>query len=179
MGLIPNNISEAYTSTPAGRPTLQDGQYNGVVLQARLGESRKPWVDVALLVQVQDHESGASAWSETEVLPLTDGDGDPHPKKLKFLKWQLEALGYDGSLEDLEERVLTFSGRQVTFDVTTKPSTKINPNTGLPYTNRDVKLLRPYDGELEGSPGGDDLSGLKEAFGAVEVPTNDDMNVVY
>lgn len=142
MGLI--NVDEeveAAFAEAGSREKLPDDTYEGVVVNATVGESKVPWMDASLTVRLQT-DDGFSEFVELEIAPLTNRDGELHQGKLKFLKWQLGVLGYGGRLSDLEESLLTLLNTRVEFEVSSRNSDKINSKTGEPYVNRDVKLTK-------------------------------------
>lgn len=183
MGMIPDSISDAYNEIPkGGGGRLPDSDYYGTVVRASLKESRKPWVDIELVVQVKEANSGITTFCSVEVTPLTNKDGDISQGKLKFLKWQLDVLGYNGALKDLEDHVHSLVGSQVEFNISTELGARINPKTGQPYENRYVKLIRRLDpGELAKAPAvpvaeaSEGEQALAETFDAT--PVSDDSYV--
>lgn len=160
MGLIPEGLDEEYDEVEAATGTgglLPAGEYTGTVVTAEVRESRVPWIDAELAVKLQvtegEHE-GKVTFCDIEVAPLTDKSGQPSKGKLKYVKWQLEALGYEGKLSEVEYAVGGLVGAQVKFeqkvvdylDAEGNPvpmngrDPRINDKTGKPYIDREVTL---------------------------------------
>lgn len=183
MGLIPSELDSAYNEIPrGGAGRLPDGSYYGTVTRVSLKESRKKWIDIELVAQVKEAKTGITSFVAVEVTPLTNRDGDISQGKLKFLKWQLDVLGYNGSLSGLEDHLHELTGVGVEFNISTELSTRINQKTGQPYENRSVKLIRKLNpGELDAAPEAKVEAtpgevALAEAFDATPA---DDASVVY
>jgi hypothetical protein len=149
-----NDLDKAFDEAEVSQTNyprrLPAGDYVGVVTKVNLGESTKPWVDTALHVELTTND-GATAEHEVEVAPLTGKDGEISPGKIKFLKWQLQALGYEGKYSDLEYELDALYGRYVDFQVKTSEGSKTNPHTGKPYINREVVLKNPAEGFPNGA----------------------------
>ena len=151
MGIIPDFDSE-FEEVKVGEggeyKPLEAGIYEGVVQSAEIRESRKPWVDAELSLKIQvdsDDQKGKITFADIEVAPLTQKDKEtgqlvPSKGKLKFLKWQLNSLGYDGKLSDLEYNTHGLVGARVEFEQKVVESSRINTNTGKPFIDREVVL---------------------------------------
>lgn len=160
MGLIPESMDQEYEETEVGSGgggLLPAGDHTGTVVAAEVRESRKPWVDAELSVKLQITEgehAGKTTFADIELAPLTGKDGQLSKGKLKFVKWQLEALGYEGKLSELEYHVPELYGAVVEFeqkvftylDISGNPvpmngrQPRINEQTGKPYIDREVTL---------------------------------------
>ena len=69
MGLIPNELSEAYAEIPkGGGGRLKDGDYYGTVTRASLKDSRKSWIDVELVVQIKEVNTGITSFASVEAI---------------------------------------------------------------------------------------------------------------
>jgi hypothetical protein len=152
----------------SGGARLDPGTYRATITNIRVvtgSDVWKPWMNAALQVSFSTDQGGCVAQYELE--PLTSKDGSISPGKLKFLKWQLASLGYEGKLADLEDTIMRgeFHGNVVNIEVKESVSQRVNPNTGEPYKNREV-LAKNF---VEKGLGGTDMSGLAEAFDAVVV----------
>lgn len=172
MGIlnISDELDDQFEDTKLGEggSRLGSGTYEGTITDVKLvtgDDVWKPWIDVALSVKFNTDEGSIS--QQYEVMPLTGKDGNVSPGKLKFIKWQLSALGYEGKLKDLEDAILqgTFHGNRVKFEVKETVSTSINQKTGKPYVNTEV-VAKDF---LEAGLGGGDVSGFATAFDAVVV----------
>ena len=142
MGILnlDDNIDAAFDDVEVGKGRLSDGEYDGVVKAVNIQPGRKPWVDQQLSVTLEAQKGGV-AFADIELAPLTDREGNLSKGKLKFLKWQLESLGYQGKLSELEYNLEGLFGAGVKFKVETTIQDKVNPNTGKNYTNTDVVLV--------------------------------------
>lgn len=170
MGIlnISAELDEQFENTAVGAARLPVGSYRGSVTGVKVvagNDVWKPWIDVALQVTLTTDEGTTS--TQIELAPLTSKDGSTSPGKLKFVKWQLSALGYEGKLRDLEEAILRgdFHGNVIDFEVKEEVSTSINPKTNQPYVNRET-LLKDF---VERGLGGSDLTGMVDTFDAVVV----------
>ncbi len=142
MGILnlDDNIDAAFDDVEVGKGRLSDGEYDGVVKAVRIEPGRKPWVETQLTIELEAQKGGV-AFADIEVAPLTDKEGNLSKGKLKFLKWQLESLGYEGKLSNLEYNLEGLFGAGVKFKVESTIQNKINPKTGKNYTNTDVVLV--------------------------------------
>lgn len=174
MGLVPSNLDDAFEQVEASKaPTgtgglLPEGEYEGVILSAEVGESMKPWVDAELKIKLQVDEgehSGEVTFCDIELAPNTDKDGNPSKGKLGFVKGQLANLGWTGKLSEVEFNTNSFLGARVKFrqkvdthileDGSFDKYARINPNSGKPYVDREVylnELLQPGFGAPAASP---------------------------
>lgn len=138
---------------------FSEGPHVATVTAASVGKGKKPWIDKGLHITLTG-SNGEVAQVEIEVAPLTDKQGNASDGKMKFLKWQLTALGYDGKLSNLEHSLDTIYGNRVSFKLELVPGKKINPHTGKPYVNADIVLLEaseeplplPVPSGTEGTP---------------------------
>lgn len=148
-----------------GGGLLPAGEYTGTVIAAEVGESRTPWIEEQLSLKLQvtegDH-ANKTTFCDIELKPLTDKNDQPSKGKLKYVKWQLEALGYEGKLSEVGYNVASFYGAVVTFEQKVADylnsdgepiamngrEPRINENTGKPYVDREVTLK---DNVLPGS----------------------------
>ena len=148
-----------------GGGLLPAGSYTGTVISAEVRDSKTPWIDEELSLKLQvtegDH-AGKTTFCDIELKPLTDKNDQPSKGKVKFVKWQLEALGYDGKLSEVKFGVAGLYGAVVEFeqkvtdylDAEGNPvgmngrQPRINENTGKPYVDREVTLK---DNVLPGS----------------------------
>ena len=141
MGILnlDDSIDEAFEEAEVGSGRLADGKYDGVVKGVKIEPSKTPWIDMQLSVQLEAQQGGTT-FANIELSPLTDKEGNISRGKLKFLKWQLQSLGYTGKLSDLEYNLEGLFGAGVTFEVKTTEG-RTNPKTGKPYMNREVVML--------------------------------------
>lgn len=168
MGLLnfDDAIDDQFEQTEVGAKRLPAGTYQGSVSNIQLvtgDDVWKPWVNIALQVQLTTDEGKAS--TQIELDPLTGKDGTTSPGKLKFLKWQLRSLGYEGSLKNLEAAIMNgiFHGNVVNFEVKETQSTQINEKTGQPFVNRDVVVTEFVEGGLGNSAAVDELAAQLDA----------------
>lgn len=149
MGLVPADLDEAFDATESGPPAdgeglLPAGEYQGVVVSAEVRDPKyKTWRDGELSIKLQVTEgehAGKNTFCDVETAPLTNKEGASSPGKLKFLKWQLEALGYNGKLSELPGQAQNLMGAVVSFEQKIEEQDKINPKTGDKYVNREVVL---------------------------------------
>ena len=140
MGIISEAFDEMFDATEVGGGRLEDGKYEGTVTAVAIRDSVRSWVDAELSVTLTT-DDGSKAFADIEVSPLTTKDGQLSQGKIKFLKWQLQALGYNGKLSELEYNLESLFGARVTFEVKSEESTKLNPKTGRPYVNRQTVIL--------------------------------------
>lgn len=160
MGMVPEGLDEEYEAAEAATGTgglLPAGEHEGTIVESEIRDSRKPWVENELMLKIEITEGehkGKTTFCDIEVNPLTDKSGQPSKGKLKYLKWQLESLGYEGKLSELEFHVGEFIGAQVKFeqkvydylDAAGNPvamngrDPRINDKTGKPYIDREVTL---------------------------------------
>jgi hypothetical protein len=167
MGLVPSNLDDAYETSEAAKASsgggglLMPGEYTGVVVEAAVGESMKPWVTAELKLKLQVTTEGSEkdkfTFCDIELAPNTNKNGEPSPGKLKFVKGQLvNGLGFEGKLSEVEYNVDKFLGAVIEFrqkvdnhlDENGQPDewARMNPNTNLPYIDREVylnKLVTP------------------------------------
>lgn len=160
MGIIPDNLDDEFEETEAGGGggLLPAGEYEGVVTDLVIAPSKfRPWrtAELSGKLTVDDGDaSGGVTFFDFEVAPLTDKEGNTSKGKLKFLKWQLTALGYDGKLSELEQRLHELNGARVSFEQKDEASPNINPKSGKPYRDREAILkdnLAPGYGSVASS----------------------------
>ena len=168
MGIlnISDDLDEQFEEATVGGARLPAGTYTGSVTGVTLATGDgvwKPWIDTALQVTLTTDEG--SAVQQYELAPLTGKDGAISPGKLKFIKWQLGALGYEGKFKNLEAAILNgqFHGNVVEFEVKESEGS-LNSKTGLPYINREIVLKNFVEAGLGGSGMGSDA--LTSAFDA-------------
>ena len=178
MGLVPASLDSAFDEVeaqknegPGGLPP--EGEYEGVILSAEVGESVKSWIDAELKLKLQVDEgqySGKVTFADIELAPCTDREGNPSKGKLGFVKGQLAALGYTGKLSEVEYNLNSFIGARVKFrqkvdthlddagnvvPYASGKMPKLNPHTNKPYEDREVylnELLQPGFGATAAAP---------------------------
>lgn len=143
--MIPQSLDEAFEQAEETSferpPRLTAGTYTGHVMSAKVvhgAEARKPWIDSALLVRVEDEKTKGSIFHEFELAPLTDKTGQLSAGKIGFIKGQLRKLGYDGRLSELEFNLDQVILNKIRFTVKENVSNKMNEKTGKPYVNTEV-----------------------------------------
>lgn len=123
---------------------LEDGEYTGTVTAARVvkgEETWRPFHDVALEFTL-DTGDGSIKY-QLEIAPLTDKTGNISQGKVNFTSWQLSLLGWrGGDISELEYQCHeAMVGQPVKFSITRTEQDKVNPKTGTPYVNTEVKIL--------------------------------------
>ena len=119
---------------------LDVGTYEGTVVSAEVTEGRAPWVDTQLTVNFQT-DDGGYAYADIELAPCLGPDGQISPGKVKFLRWQMQALGIPGAPSEVAQNLAHAVGNVVAFEVAPQRSGKINEKTGKPYTETVAKSL--------------------------------------
>lgn len=146
MGLI--NIDEetakAFDEAEVGgstEPKLPAGPHEGTITSVSIvagDKVWKPWMDVALQWTVKNEDGYVS--DQIEVAPLTNKQGET-TGKLRWLKGQLQGMGYTGGLKDLEMNIGQVLQNKVKIEIEEEVSDKTNPHTGKPYVNRNSKIV--------------------------------------
>lgn len=151
MGIIPD-LDDMFEAAEVGGTyvRVEDGTHEGTITAAAVRESKKPWRDAEFYVCITTPEGG-EVHHTVEVAPLVGKDGNISTGKVKWLKWQLQACGFDGKLSELESQAESLMGNRVKFEISSEESTNINEKTGKPYINRDI-VVKDYLGSAFDGP---------------------------
>ncbi len=147
MSLVSADIAAAFESAELGGAKLEDGNYVGTIRSLKVEEGKMYGRDAVVLKGSVGNEEGM-AFFDIELSPLTDKEGNLSAGKVKFLKWQLDAMGFKGSIEDLEFHLANLIDNEVDFEVRSKVSAKINEKTGQPYINTDTVIKNFIGGQV-------------------------------
>lgn len=164
MGLISSNLDDEYEKAKPVAAKVDPGVYNMTITKLEIvterEKIREPWIDVLLVISLEDEETGGKAWHRLELMPLTTKDGVPSPGKLGFVKGQLENMGYTGKFSDFEYHVNELQGAKVRVEVKDTPDRngRKNPKTGNVYTNRECYIQELLAPGVGGSAGGGSVS---------------------
>lgn len=159
MSIIPSGINDALKKDAenANKPRRESGEY--IVEVSNVGIADKPtsWIDKALMVDARFLDDiGGEHKCRIELSPCTGQDGQISPGKIKFLRWQLGALGLDA--DELAFQLFGIIGNKykarytvdtgINEDGTFKrPNAKLNPHTNKPYINRDLVFMEKIEEE--------------------------------
>lgn len=157
MSIIPNAINEALKkdAEQSARPRRDSGEYLVEVTSVAIADNPTSWIEKALLVDAKFlDETGGDHKVRIELAPCTDKTGNISPGKIKFLRWQLGALGLDP--ENLAFELFgiignTYKSRYTVDDGLNedgslkRPGANLNPHTGKPYINRDLIFLEKVE----------------------------------
>lgn len=156
-GLIPNDISSALKkdAEESNKPRRDSGEYEVEVTSVSIADNPTSWIEKALIVEAKFlDEIGGDAKVRIELSPCTARDGGISPGKIKFLRWQLGALGLDP--DELAFQLFGIIGNKYKGRYTVdnglnedgslkRPGANLNPHTGKPYINRDLIFLEKIE----------------------------------
>lgn len=150
MSLVASDIDALYEATElsTGGAKLPDGIYTGTVNSIKVEPSPDymTWCDYLVKGSVKNDQG--MSFFEFELSPLRGKDGEPSLGKIKFVKWQLEALGYKGRIGEVEFHLGNLIGNEVEFEVKSTVSAKLNPKTNQPYINKETLIKNFIGGNL-------------------------------
>lgn len=161
MSLIPSNINDAVKkdAEESNKPRRGSGEYEVKVTSVAPATNPKPWIDSAIVVKAEFLDDiGGDHEVIIELSPCTAKDGSLSPGKIRFLRWQLGALGLD--MDEIEFQLFGIMGKKykarytvdngINEDGTLKrPNANLNPHTGKPYINRDLVFLEAIEEKAE------------------------------
>lgn len=157
MSIIPSDIAAAIKvdEENSHKPRRESGEYLVEVTGVGIADKPVAWIDKALMIEAKFLDDiGGDHKVRLELSPCTDQQGAISPGKIRFLRWQLEALQLDA--EELAFQVYGVIGNVykcrytvddgINEDGTYKrPNAKLNPHTGKPYINRDLVFLEKVE----------------------------------
>jgi hypothetical protein len=160
-GIISDSIAEALKKDEAEsqRPRRESGTYEVEVTSVAIEDNPKPWIEKGLKVKARFLDDIAGEHEcLIELSPCTGKDGSISPGKIKFLRWQLGALGLDH--EELAFQLFGIIGNRyeaqykvddgLNEDGTPRnPKANLNPHTGKPYINRDLVFKKKIESPAE------------------------------
>lgn len=164
--IIPSGVTDALKEAEAnaGKPRRDSGEYEVEVTSVAIADNPVNWITKALMVEVKFLDNPEDTHKvRIELAPCTDKTGAISPGKIRFLRWQLGALGLDP--EELAFQLFGIIGNhyKTRYTVDTginedgtfkRPNANLNPHTGKPYINRDLIFLEAVEktgAEDEGS----------------------------
>jgi len=156
-GLIPSGISDAIKkdAEDSQKPRRDSGEYVVEVTSVAIADNPTTWIEKALMVEAKFLDDiGGEAKVRIELSPCTARDGGLSAGKIKFLRWQLGALGLDA--DELAFQLFgiignKYKGRYTVDDGLNadgslkRPGANLNPHTNKPYINRDLVFLEKID----------------------------------
>lgn len=149
-GLISNDISAALKkdAEDSARPHRPTGEYEVEVTSVAIADNPTTWIEKALMVEAKFLDDlGGTQKVRIELAPCTAKDGSLSTGKIKFLRWQLGALGLDP--DEIAFQLFGIIGNHYKAKYTAddgldangepRPERKDrNPHTGKPYINKDL-----------------------------------------
>ncbi len=156
-GLIPSNIGDALKkdAEASQKPRRESGEYEVEVTSVAIADNPTSWIEKALMVEAKFlDELGGEEKVRIELAPCTARDGGLSPGKIKFLRWQLGALGLDP--DEIAFQLFGIIGNRYKGRYTVdnglnedgslkRPGANLNPHTGKPYINRDLIFLEKIE----------------------------------
>jgi hypothetical protein len=156
-GLISNDISAALKkdAEESNKPRRESGEYEVEVTSVAIADNPTTWIEKALMVEAKFLDDiGGTEKVRIELAPCTARDGGLSPGKIKFLRWQLGALGLDA--DEIAFQLFgiignRYKGRYTVDDGLNedgslkRPNANLNPHTGKPYINRDLIFLEKLE----------------------------------
>ena len=110
---LTDELEKAFGEAPAasGGGVLADGKYTAVVSRSIIYEAE--WDELQWELEFSTTEGSARKWHSLE-----------DAERFTYVKGDLEKLGYEGSLRDLQKHIGDFVGRVCHIQVTTKRGDK-------------------------------------------------------
>lgn len=160
-GIISDEISKALAADEAASntPFRESGEFPVEVTSVAIADNPTSWIEKALMVEAKFLDDiGGAAKVRIELAPCTDKTGAISPGKIKFLRWQLSALGLDH--DELAFQLFgiignKYKGRYTVDDGLNadgslkRPNANLNPHTGKPYINKDLIFLEALTEEVD------------------------------
>lgn len=160
-GIISDEIANALKkdAETSRRPSRDSGEYEVEVTSVAIADNPTGWIEKALMVEVKYlDEAGGDFKYRLELAPCKDKTGNISPGKIRFLRWQLNALGLDH--EEIAFQLFGIIGNKYKVKYTVdnglnedgslkRPNANLNPHTGKPYINRDMVFLEKIDTTTE------------------------------
>jgi hypothetical protein len=161
VSLIPSNINDAIKkdAEDSNKPRRESGEYQVEVTSVAIADNPTTWIEKALMVEAKFlDEIGGTHKVRIELSPCTARDGGLSPGKIKFLRWQLGALGLDA--DEIAFQLFgiignRYKGRYTVDDGLNedgslkRPGANLNPHTGKPYINRDLIFLEKLESDKQ------------------------------
>ncbi len=165
-GIISSDITNALKQDAenSNKPRRESGEYIAEVTSVAIADNPVSWIDKALMVEVKFLDDiGGDYKFRLELAPCTDKTGSISPGKIRFLRWQLGALGLD--VDEIAFQLFGIIGNQYKTRYTVddglnedgsfkRPNANLNPHTGKPYVNRDLIFLEKVETPAEVSDEG-------------------------
>ena len=167
-GIISSEIAEALKKEDqtSRRPARSSGEYEVEITSVAIADNPVAWIEKALMVDVKYLDDiGGDFKFRLELAPCTDKAGNISPGKIRFLRWQLSALGLDA--DEIAFQLFGIIGNRYKVRYTVdnglnedgslkRPNANLNPHTGKPYINRDMIFLEKIDNTTTGDGVADD-----------------------
>jgi hypothetical protein len=156
-GLIPSGVGDALkkADAEASKPRRESGEYLVEVTSVGLADNPTSWIEKAIMVDTRFLDDiGGEHKVRIELSPCTGRDGEISEGKIRFLGWQLRALGLDP--DEIAFQLFGLIGNTYKARYTVDngldengepkfPNAKLNPHTGKPYVNRDLVFLEKVE----------------------------------
>ena len=157
MSIIPSGIADAIKQDEkdSNKPFRESGTYGVEVTSVAIADSPTSWINKALMVEVKFLDEIAGTHKvRIELDPCTDKTGNLSAGKIKFLRWQLGALGLNA--EELAFELFGIIGNHYEAKYTVddglnpdgsfkRPNANLNPHTQKPYINRDLVFMKKIE----------------------------------